>query len=242
MTPRRALARWVSGWVSREEARWSKRSGPVLLAATGTAAVLIGLLVATPRTFRPTFTYVAGDFAAATVRAPWDLSIPDEAGTARLRDEAARYTAPVASFDPSPATAVPLRLAELFKQARERIADADRRREVPPAELAGLSSRRQATPAPGKGRRGRPGRSGGRAGHACRIRAAARRRALARRPDAARGRPVRGTARRRAGGPAQGSPFETHRARRAATAGGGRTKPAARGAPARRAAQRFILA
>ena len=140
MTPRRALARWVSGWVSREQARWSKRSGPVLLAATGTAAVLIGLLVATPRTFRPTFTYAAGDFAAATVRAPWDLSIPDEAGTARLRDEAARYTAPVASFDPSPATAVPLRLAELFKQARERTAEADNRRAVPLEELAGVGA------------------------------------------------------------------------------------------------------
>ena len=140
MTPRRGLSRRVSGWVSREEARWTKRSGPVLLAATGTAAVLIGLLVATPRTFRPTFNYAAGDFAAATVRAPWDLSIPDDAGTARLRDEAARRTAPVASFDPSPAAVVPARLAQVFKEARERTAEADKRRAVPLDELAGVGA------------------------------------------------------------------------------------------------------
>ena len=140
MTPMRGLARRVSGWVGREEARWSKRPGPVLLAATGTAAVLVGLLVATPRTFRPSFSYAAGDFAAATVRAPWDLSIPDIEGTARLRDEAARYTPPVASFDPSSATAVPPRLRQVFKQARGRVAEVDSRRVVPQAELAGLGS------------------------------------------------------------------------------------------------------
>ena len=140
MAPAHAIGRRVSAWLRREEARWSQRPGPVLLAATATAGVLIGLLVATPRTFRPSFNYAAGDFAAATVRAPWDLSIPDIEGTARLRDEAARYTPPVASFDPSPAAAVPARLARVFKQARERIAEADRRRAVPPGELAGLGS------------------------------------------------------------------------------------------------------
>ena len=138
--PAHAIGRRVSAWLRREEARWSKRPGPVLLAATGTAAVLIGLLAATPRTFRPSFNYSAGDFAVATVRAPWDLSIPDEEGTARLRDEAARYTAPVAFFDPSPAAVVPARLAQVFKQARERTAEADRRRAVSQDELAGLGA------------------------------------------------------------------------------------------------------
>ena len=64
------------------------------------------------------------------------------------------------------------------------------------------------------------------------------------RPRTGRSSPIAGsrTRRRRAGGPAQGSPFETHRARRAATAGGGRTKPAAGGASARGAARRVVLA
>jgi hypothetical protein len=140
MTWTRSLVGRLATWRRREEARWSRQPGPVLLAATATAAMLLGLLVATPRTFRPSYNYSAGDFAAATVRAPWDLSIPDDAGTARLRDEAARYTAPVAAFDPSPAAAVPARLARVFKQARERIADADRRRAVAQRELAGLGS------------------------------------------------------------------------------------------------------
>lgn len=140
MTLALAIGRRVSAWLRREEARWSTRPGPVLLAATATAGVLIGLLVATPRTLRPSYRYAAGDFAAATVRAPWDLSIPDIEGTARLRDEAAQYTPPVASFDPSSATAVPLRLRQVFKQARGRIAEADSRRVVPLAELAGLGS------------------------------------------------------------------------------------------------------
>ena len=140
MTPARFVSRRVSDWISRAEASWSPPPGPVLLSATALAAVLLGLLVATPRTFRPSYAYSVGDFAAATVRAPWDLSIRDDEGTARLRDEAARYTAPVAAFDPAPAAAMPARIAALFGQARGRIADADHQRVVPQAELAALGA------------------------------------------------------------------------------------------------------
>jgi hypothetical protein len=140
MTWIRSLMRGVATWLRREEARWSQRPGPVLLAATATAAILLGLLVATPRTFRPSYNYSVGDFAAATVRAPWDLSIRDDAGTARLRDEAVRHAPPVAAFDPSPAAAVPARLARVFKQARELIANADRRRAVAQKELSSLGA------------------------------------------------------------------------------------------------------
>ena len=41
----------------------------LLLAATAITAVLIGVLVASPRTLRPSYAYAEGDFATATVRA-----------------------------------------------------------------------------------------------------------------------------------------------------------------------------
>ena len=140
MTTARSVARRVSGWFSREEARWSQRPGPVLLAGTAAAAVLLAVLVAFPRTFRPSYDYAVGDFATATIRAPWDLSIPDYGRTARLRDEAARYTVPVAAFDPAPAAEMPARIASVFRQARARVTDADDRRVVLPSELAKLGA------------------------------------------------------------------------------------------------------
>jgi hypothetical protein len=103
-------------------------------------AVLIGVMVASPRTLRSTYGYKAGDYATATVRAPFDLSILDGEATARLRDEAARFVIPVAAFDPAPATAVSARIAEVFGQARKRVAEADATRAVPDEELAKLGS------------------------------------------------------------------------------------------------------
>ena len=46
----------------------------------------------------------------------------------------------MASFDPSSATAGAAAARQVFKQARGRIAEADSRRVVPQAELAGLGS------------------------------------------------------------------------------------------------------
>ena len=140
-----SIARALAAQLRRQEQRWSRRSGPLLLVASAVTAVVLGLLAASPRTLRPTYEYAAGDFAAATIRAPWDLSIRDDEGTARMRDEAARYTSPVASFDSRPATEVPERIARVFAQAREAVADADSRRVVAPADLAklGTASRRR---------------------------------------------------------------------------------------------------
>jgi hypothetical protein len=140
MTPAAWVWHPVRNRLRRQVARWEQRPGPILLLATGTAAVLIGILVASPRTIRSSYTYAAGDFATATVRAPLDLSILDEEGTARLRQEASRYVIPVAIFDPAPATAVPARISDVFSQARARIAEADAVGVVPDAELSKLGA------------------------------------------------------------------------------------------------------
>jgi hypothetical protein len=140
MTPIASLRRFVRTVLQRQQERWSQRPGPILLAGTALTAVLIGVMVASPRTLRSTYSYKVGDYATATVRAPFDLSILDGDATARLRDEAARSVIPVAAFDPAPATAVPARIAEVFAQARKRVAEADATRSVTAAELAKLGS------------------------------------------------------------------------------------------------------
>jgi hypothetical protein len=118
----------------------ARRPGPLLLAATAMTAVIIGVFVASPTTLRSSYTYAVGDFATATVRAPFDLSVHDEEGTAQLREESARHVIPVATFDPAPVTAVPARIADVFSLARKRIAEAGAGREVPDDELAALGS------------------------------------------------------------------------------------------------------
>jgi hypothetical protein len=129
----------VPEWLRRQEERWSQRPRRALLAGTAVTALFLGLLVASPRTFRPSYDYKVGDFATATVRAPWDLSVLDDEGTRLLREEAARNTVPVVAFDPALAAAVRARIASVFRYARERITDADDRRVVPSAEAARLS-------------------------------------------------------------------------------------------------------
>jgi putative nucleotidyltransferase with HDIG domain len=140
MTPAAWVWHPVRNGIRRQVARWEQRPGPILLLTTGLAAALIGVLVASPRSIRPSYTYAVGDFATATVRAPIDLSIFDDEGTARLRQEASRSEIPVALFDPAPATAVPARISEVFSQARARIAEADAARVVPESELAKLGA------------------------------------------------------------------------------------------------------
>ena len=75
------MPRRIPAWLRRQEERWARRSGAALLVGSGLAALLIGVLVASPRTFSPSYDYREGDFAAATVRAPWDLWVPDDEGT-----------------------------------------------------------------------------------------------------------------------------------------------------------------
>lgn len=117
---------------------WSRRPAMVFLVGTGLGAGILGVLIASPRALRPSYHYAVGDFAVSTVRAPWDLSVLDDEATARLRDETARHSPPVASFDPGPSTILPVRLAEAFAAGRQLIANADATREVPAEELARL--------------------------------------------------------------------------------------------------------
>ena len=140
MTPAAWVWHPLRNRLRRQVERWEQRPGPILLLTTGVAATLIGLLVASPPTIRSSYSYRVGDFATSTVRAPFDMSIRDEESTARLRQEASRYVMPVATLDAAPASAVPARIAEVFSQARARIAEADAARAVPDAELAKLGS------------------------------------------------------------------------------------------------------
>jgi len=140
VTPFHSFAERVPAYLRRQEERWAQRSGPPLLVGSAVAALLVGLLVASPRTFRSSYGYTLGEYATATVRAPWDLAVPDEHGTAQLREEAARYTMPVANFDPALAAELPARVGKVFAQARARITDADDRRVVPQADLSRLGA------------------------------------------------------------------------------------------------------
>ncbi len=142
-----SILRVLQAALGRQVERWSHRPGAVLLCLTAITAVSLGLLVASPRSLRPTYQFEVGDFAEATIRAPWDLSVSDEVATARMRDEAARFAAPVARFDPSPATTVPARIVEVFGRARDLIAHADEQRIVPAGEMAklGAAARRRAS-------------------------------------------------------------------------------------------------
>jgi hypothetical protein len=83
MTPAAWVWHPVRNRLRRQVPRWEQRPGPILLLTTGLAAVLIGMLVASPTTIRSTYTYAVGDFATATVRAPLDLGIIDDEATAR---------------------------------------------------------------------------------------------------------------------------------------------------------------
>lgn len=144
-----SILRALHAALSRQAQWWAQRPGPVLLCMTALAAVALGLLVASPRSLRPTYQYDIGDFAEATIRAPWDLSIEDKVATSRMRDEAARFAAPVARFDAGPATTVPTRIVEVFGRARDLIARADEQRVVPAGESAklGAAARRRANQA-----------------------------------------------------------------------------------------------
>ena len=118
---------------------WEGRPAATLLAGTAVSAMVVGLLVASPGV-PPAFHYKIGEFSAAAVRAPYDLSVPDDEGTRRMREDAAAHTPPVASFDPAPTTRLPARVAAVFAKAREAVAAADAARALPPAEAARLTA------------------------------------------------------------------------------------------------------
>jgi cyclic-di-AMP phosphodiesterase PgpH len=134
------LARSLGAWLGARAEAWSRRSGAVILVGTGLTACVLGVLIASPRMLRPSYQYALGDFSTAPIRAPWDLSIRDDDATARLRDETARHTPPVASFDVRPTTDQPARITEAFADARKQIAAADATREVPAADVARLGA------------------------------------------------------------------------------------------------------
>ena len=144
-TAAHAVVRPLLARLARRVGAWSRRPAGPLLVGSGLAACALGLLIASPRTLRPSHRYVVGEFSSATIRAPWDLSIPDEVATARMREDAARFTPPVASFDTRPATDRPARIAEVFGRARGLIARADSQRQVSQDELRkiGASARQR---------------------------------------------------------------------------------------------------
>ena len=137
-----SAARGWKSWASLAAAamqRGEGRPAAILLAGSVAAGVVVGLLVASPGV-PTTFQYQVGEFAAAAVRAPYDLSVPDEEGTRRMREEAAVYTPPVASFDPEPTTQLPARVSAVFEKARDAVAAADATRALPAADAARLTA------------------------------------------------------------------------------------------------------
>lgn len=138
MTVEHLLLRAPTAWLMGRMRAVSRRPSAALLLGTGLVAGALGLLIASPRTLRPSYHYAIGDFATAAVRAPWDLSVRDEDATARLRDETARHVPPVASLDLRPSTVLPTRIVEVCAHARELIGAADASRHVPESAAAAL--------------------------------------------------------------------------------------------------------
>jgi cyclic-di-AMP phosphodiesterase PgpH len=132
--------RAVATWVTAQRRAWSQRSALALFVGTGLSACVLGVLIASPRTLRPVYRYAIGDFASSAIRAPWDLSIRDDDATARLRDETALHTPPVASYDAGLVTLRASRVEEAFKRARDLVVGADATRVVSDAERARLDA------------------------------------------------------------------------------------------------------
>jgi cyclic-di-AMP phosphodiesterase PgpH len=125
---------------ARRADAWTRRPARVLLLGSGLAACAVGVLIASPRTLRPSHRYAVGEFASAAIRAPWDISVYDDVATVRMREDAALHTPPVARVDPRPTTDLPARISEVFSRARDLIARADSQRQVPADELRRLSA------------------------------------------------------------------------------------------------------
>jgi cyclic-di-AMP phosphodiesterase PgpH len=134
------IGRRIAEWLAAQRGGWSRRPTLTLFLATGLSAAILGVLIASPRTLRPVYRYAVGDFASSAIRAPSDLSVRDDEGTARLRDETARHTPPVASFDAGRAAQQAARITEAFNGARELLARADATRQVSAAERARLDA------------------------------------------------------------------------------------------------------
>ena len=139
-TAAHAVSRASLAAIARQARRVSRRPARVLFVGSGLAACALGVLIASPRTLRPSHRYAVGDFASVAIRAPWDLAIPDEVATSRMREDASRYTPPVASVDARPTTVLPARIAEVFGRARNLIAHADGQRQVPEDEAKTLTA------------------------------------------------------------------------------------------------------
>ena len=135
---------------------WEGRPAATLLAGTAVSAMVVGLLVASPGV-PPAFHYKIGEFSAAAVRAPYDLSVPDEVATSTdARGRVAGYTPPVASVDARPHhTSCPPRIAEVFSVAPATLIARSRRPDVkcPEDEAKKLTATSRRRAAAGQGTR-----------------------------------------------------------------------------------------
>ena len=106
-------------------------------------SLVVGLLLSPGLTrFNPR--YSVGEFTTASIRAPYDFTVVDEAATARRRVEAARETPPVAILDDGLVGRVKAHVAAAFDAVGKIYGEADSMREVAAPELKGLSARQQA--------------------------------------------------------------------------------------------------
>jgi cyclic-di-AMP phosphodiesterase PgpH len=106
-------------------------------------SLVVGLLLS-PGLTRSIPRYSVGEFTTASVRAPYDFTVVDEAATTRRREQAASETPPVAVLDGGLAGRVKARVAAAFGAVGRIYAEAGSMREVAAPELKGLSVRQQA--------------------------------------------------------------------------------------------------
>jgi cyclic-di-AMP phosphodiesterase PgpH len=108
------------------------------------AAVSLFLaIVASPGLSRRIPHYALGQYTTASIRAPYDFTVLDEAATARKRDEAARDALPVVTIDRRAAAAVVQRVVTAFAPVATLFAEADAQRVPGDDELRKLSARQQ---------------------------------------------------------------------------------------------------
>ncbi len=125
-------------------ARWPTPRGALMRVGVAVLVSLVTGLLYSPGLSTRIPRYQAGQFTTASIRAPFDFSVVDDAATDRRRVEARRAVAPVALLDPRVPVAVKARADAAFGAVSALYDQADAMRAVPAPELARLSARRQA--------------------------------------------------------------------------------------------------
>lgn len=105
---------------------------------------LLVALLTSPGVWRHVPRYRLGQYTIAAIRAPFDFSVIDGVATERRREEAARLTAPVVTFDPTVPATITQAVSAAFASVAKWFPAAELRRQPTEADLKGLTRARQA--------------------------------------------------------------------------------------------------